>query len=493
MSKLSIANLKKTIYYMKRNGLRDTYLAALERLGQKEQKSYVYEAPDDKTLLEQSRKAVGMTVTFSILVPAYRTAPVYLRAMIDSVLKQSYGLFELVIADASDDTGVENEVKKYQDGRIKYLHLAENKGISDNTNAALQAASGDYIGLLDHDDVLSPDALFEMAEAIKFAAEKGTELKLLYSDEDKCDESGESYYEPHVKTGFNLDLILSNNYFCHFTVMKAELMKRLGFRREYDGAQDFDLVLRAVKEILDGGTSQTADEAISGKASQTAGKHGFNTEAEKEICHIPKILYHWRCHRGSTAQNPQSKQYAYEAGGRAIADFLKQSGIAGTVSPTKHVGFYQVRYEPDILRARPDVGAVGGCIFNGKNKITGGIYLETGECPCRGLRRGFSGYMHRASLMQDTDAVDVRLMKIKTELFPVVEAAVEAVKRENAGNVNKSSQNISVCMGADDRIQLQSAGLTEERLKKLGTDICREIRKAGYRIVWDPSWTEKIK
>lgn len=463
MSKLSIANLKKTIYYMKRNGLRDTYLAALERLGQKEQKSYVYEAPDDKTLLEQSRKAVGMTVTFSILVPAYRTAPVYLRAMIDSVLKQSYGLFELVIADASDDTGVENEVRKYQDGRIKYLHLAENKGISDNTNAALQAASGDYIGLLDHDDVLSPDALFEMAEAIKFAAEKGTELKLLYSDEDKCDESGESYYEPHVKTGFNLDLILSNNYFCHFTVMKAELMKRLGFRREYDGAQDFDLVLRAVKEILDGGTSQTA------------GKHGFNTEAEKEICHIPKILYHWRCHRGSTAQNPQSKQYAYEAGGRAIADFLKQSGIAGTVSPTKHVGFYQVRYEPDILRARPDVGAVGGRIFNGKNKITGGIYLETGECPYRGLRRGFSGYMHRASLLQDAASVDIRLMKIRPELLPIVETVTEAA------------------VGADGRVQLQGTGLTEERLKKLGTDICREIRKAGYRIVWDPSWTEKIK
>ena len=463
MSKLSIANLKKTIYYMKRNGLRDTYLAALERLGQKEQKSYVYEAPDDKTLLEQSRKAAKMTVTFSILVPTYHTAPVYLRAMIDSVLKQSYGLFELVIADASDDTDVENEVRKYQDGRIKYLHLAENKGISDNTNAALQAASGDYIGLLDHDDVLSPDALFEMAEAIKFAAEKGTELKLLYSDEDKCDESGESYYEPHVKTGFNLDLILSNNYFCHFTVMKAELMKRLGFRREYDGAQDFDLVLRAVKEILDGGTSQTA------------GKHRFNTEAEKEIGHIPKILYHWRCHRGSTAQNPQSKQYAYEAGGRAIADFLKQSGIAGTVSPTKHVGFYQVRYEPDILRARPDVGAVGGCIFNGKNKITGGIYLETGECPYRGLRRGFSGYMHRASLLQDAASVDIRLMKIRPELLPIVETVTEAA------------------VGADGRVQLQGAGLTEERLKKLGTDICREIRKAGYRIVWDPSWTEKIK
>lgn len=467
MSKLSIANLKKTIYYMKRNGLRDTYLAALERLRQRDEENYIYAAPDEKALLAQSRRAAGAKIKFSILVPAYRTDPAYLHAMIDSVLKQSYGLFELVIADASDDAGVEDEVKKYRDARIKYLKLSENKGISHNTNAALQAASGDYIGLLDHDDVLTPDALFEMAEAIRLAAEKGIERKILYSDEDKCDETGKYYYEPHRKTEFNLDLILSNNYFCHFTVMKADLMKKLGFRRAYDGAQDYDLVLRAVKEIFDGAASGTVNET----ADETAEKCLFSLEAEQEICHIPKVLYHWRCHRGSTAQNPQSKQYAYEAGGRAIADFLKQSGIKGTVSPTKHVGFYQVQYEPDILTARPDVGAVGGCIFDKRNRITGGIYTKAGECPYRGLRRGFSGYMHRASLMQDADAVDIRLMKIRPELF----------------------QDISVSPGEDGRIQLQDTELTEEQLQKLSEDICREIKRKGYRIVWDPSWARKIK
>lgn len=152
---------------------------------------------------------------FSILVPTYRTPENYLREMIDSVLAQTYGSFELILADASGDESVKQVVDTYEDKRIRYIRLAENKGISGNTNEALKHATGLYTGLLDHDDLLTPDALYENAMAIAEARSRGIRPQLLYSDEDKCDENGENYFCPHKKEEFNLDLILSNNYICH--------------------------------------------------------------------------------------------------------------------------------------------------------------------------------------------------------------------------------------------------------------------------------------
>ena len=142
-----------------------------------------------------------------------------------------------------------------------------------------------YIGLLDHDDILTRDALYEMACALEKQEQNGIHPVFLYSDEDKCDGEAQNTYEPHRKTDFNLDLLLSNNYICHFLVMDAAVMKRLRLRTGFDGAQDYDLVLRAAGQVLEG----TPEEAY---------------------VHIPKILYHWRCHRNSTASNPASKTYA---------------------------------------------------------------------------------------------------------------------------------------------------------------------------------------
>lgn len=214
MAKLSKSNLKKTLYYLKRNGLRDTYLAALERLRKKE--DYRYEAPAEAVLKAQKEEASRMaSLLFSILVPTYRTPENYLREMIDSVLAQTYGSFELILADASGDESVKQVVDTYEDKRIRYIRLAENKGISGNTNEALKHATGLYTGLLDHDDLLTPDALYENAMAIAEAKSRGIRPQLLYSDEDKCDENGENYFCPHKKEEFNLDLILSNNYICH--------------------------------------------------------------------------------------------------------------------------------------------------------------------------------------------------------------------------------------------------------------------------------------
>ena len=195
--------MKKTLYYLKRNGLRDTYLAALERLRKKE--DYRYEAPTEAVLRAQKEEASRMApLLFSILVPTYRTPENYLRKMIDSVLAQTYGSFELILADASGDESVKQVVDTYEDKRIRYIRLTENKGISGNTNEALMHATGLYTGLLDHDDLLTPDALYENAMAIAEAKSRGIRLQLLYSDEDKCDENGENYFCPHKKEKFNL-------------------------------------------------------------------------------------------------------------------------------------------------------------------------------------------------------------------------------------------------------------------------------------------------
>ena len=465
MSKFNIANLKKTIYYLKRNGLRDTYLAALERLRKKTEDGYTYHPPSEAVLKTQKEQTLlNDDPLFSILVPAYRTKESYLCAMIESVLNQSYSRLEMIIADASGDMpgssekSVEEVVGQYKDDRIRYIKLAENKGISENTNAALFVASGEYIGLLDHDDLLTPDALFEIAEEIRRAKESGITPRLLYSDEDKCDENGENYYEPHKKPDFNLDLILSNHYICHFTVMQAELMKKLGFRAAFDGAQDHDLVLRAVGEIL--GQKTFSDSA-----------KGLSTEAEPEIRHIKKVLYHWRCHRGSTAENPASKQYAYEAGGRAIADFLETQGILAEVVPTKHLGFFKAEYKPDILTARADIGILGGRLLGKGRKITGGIYDASGVCPYEGLPEGFSGYMHRAALMQDAYSVDIRLMKLRPELTLIAEYILKA-------------------SGCERKEDLQR--LSDKECRELSIKICESIRNKGYRVVFNPGWTNKI-
>lgn len=241
-------------------------------------------------------------------------------------------------------------------------------------------ATGDYIGLLDHDDVLLSDALFH----VRCKLEEG-DYELLYSDEDKSDGEMAHFFEPHFKPDFNLDYLLSNNYICHFLVMKAELMKKLGFRREYDGAQDYDLVLRAVGELL------------------------FREGGREKIAHIPKVLYHWRCHESSTASNPESKRYAYEAGKCAVEDFLRTYMKLGKeqaqVNHTSHLGFYKVTYHPAVFQVRPEVAAICGKVVE-KGKVTVGPawYMEQGKLSLfAGLKAAYGGYMHRAEMIMQVD------------------------------------------------------------------------------------------
>lgn len=374
---LTSSNWKKTYYYLKKNGCKAAVMAALERLEKSENDSYVYEAPTKEELCRQRSLSKEGEILFSILVPVYATPEKYFREMLASVLEQTYPNWELLLGDASPDNGLEHITEEINDSRIKYVRLLENRGISENTNAVLKLAEGDYIGLLDHDDILTPDALFSVYEALKTAKEEGRVLRMLYSDEDKCDGAVQHFYDVNKKPVFDQDYLWSNNYICHFTVLEASLMKKLGFRAEYDGAQDYDLFLRAVREI------------------QEDRKDYQNSQ----VGNISKVLYHWRCHMASTAVNPQSKLYAYEAGKRAVEDDLKERGIEAQVSHSSHLGFYKVHFA-DIYRDRPEVAMVAGPVYK-RFRICAGARDASGRLLYGGLFKGFSGgHLHRASVWQ---------------------------------------------------------------------------------------------
>ena len=431
---MNISNLKKTYYYLKRNGIKRTISAVEEQLFHPYFKDYTYELPDSKLLEQQRRESEGKKLCFSIVVPAYETPEEYLRQLIQSLLDQSYPVWQLIIADAGKTSLVKNICEAYRDSRICYVKLEENLGISQNTNAALPYIKGEYAGLLDHDDYLTPDALYEMEKAISEGKKAGREYDFLYSDEDKCEETGRVFYQPHFKMDFNLDLLLSNNYICHFLVMKTPVLKELGLRQEYDGAQDYDLVLRMVHRLWKEGKV-----------------------LEEEICHIPKVLYHWRCHQASTASNPASKSYAYEAGKRALEDFCSRRGWQVKVEALPHVGFYKVVYENGIFAQRADVAALGGKEVK-KGKIVNSIYDKQGEALYGGMKASYSGYVHRAVLTQNAGQLDITKWKINPMILKKYETFFEA--------------------------QASKEYTTEEKR----SIFCEFLIKEGYRLYWDPDW-----
>lgn len=271
--------------------------------------------PSEEELEEQKKKKFDYMPKFSIVIPVYKTPEKFLKEMLDSIVEQTYANWELCIADGSPaGESVENVLKKYaeKDARIRYQVLGENRGISGNTNVALEMAEGDFIVLADHDDRLTPNALFECAKKLN----ENENCDVLYSDEDKLDMDGDELFDPHFKPDFNPDLLTSVNYICHLFVVKKELLDKVGgFRAEYDGAQDYDFIFRC-------------------------------TENAKQICHIPKVLYHWRCHPNSTASNPESKLYAFTAGSRAIMDHYKRVGIeAEKVEKGVDYGIYHTTFK----------------------------------------------------------------------------------------------------------------------------------------------------
>lgn len=463
-----LSNLNKTVRYLKKNGLCHAYYAARERIEEEKREDYHYTGPSEAILAEQRRSTADFSDLFSIVVPAYETNPEFLRVMIDSVRSQSYGKWELIIIDAGRSASVEEITgrirEEMKDSRIIYRHLRENKGISENTNAGIEMASGDYIALLDHDDFLAPDALYHMAMALQEARRQGTEPVLLYTDEDKYDSDGGRYLSPHRKKKFNLDLILSNNYICHFMAVEKRAMKNLKLCKKYDGAQDYELILRIVEDLY---------------------KKVPVQDFMHHMIHIPRVLYHWRCHAGSTAGNTASKSYAYEAGRMALQDFCGRQGWDAEVGHSLHLGFYEISYRPDVLAARKEVGIVGGRLLDRRGRICGGAYGEDGTCMYEGLHKEYSGgNTHRAVLKQDVAAVDVRCMQVCPALWEVYEEIMGRPYGERTIRCRTAGGS------ADRKIaDIAGIGCDEAGYRKLSMEFGRAAAEKGYLVLWDPGIT----
>ncbi|MCR5155103.1 MAG: glycosyltransferase [Butyrivibrio sp.] len=475
--------VRKTIAYAKRNGVRAAFFAALERVHDNAASGYEYRPLSGEVLEEQKREYKVLAekdnlVRFSVVVPLYNTPEQYLREMIESVIAQTYGNWELILADASEKPLEVAKGYAKDDPRVRYFHLESNDGIAANTNFGIKEAGGDYIGLLDHDDLLTSDALYEVDRVIrksmktnKLVKYAGCPVRLIYSDEDKFDDAQGRYYEHHQKPNFNMDYLLSNNYICHFTVIRADIIKRLKLRAEFDGAQDFDLVLRAC-----------AETALSMPL------------ASDQIVHIGKVLYHWRCHSNSTAANPASKSYAYEAGGRAIQSLLDSSGVAGKVSALKHLGFYRVDYEPDVFSSRSDVGCVGGRILDKKSRICGGMYRKDNTLVFAGLPSDYSGgFQHRAAVQQDAYGVDIRCISVRPELIPLFE---ETTGLKYVDSFSEAKRLLgdpdSKAKGRKGLACAAYAQMPAEDIASLSVKFGAELKKRGYRSLWDPGVTAKM-
>ena len=316
IKRISPYNVKKGILYLRHYGMKEFWVKLTERFQADDvdyKEWYENHRVLEKDLEEQKNVHFFKEPLISIIVPIYNTPITFLRQMIDSVQQQSYEKWELCIGNASPEKQeirqVLEEYKSHK--RIKEIAIPENKGIAENTNKAMTISEGEFIGLLDHDDLLAPNALYEVVKVLN----ENNLAEVVYTDEDKVTADLEEHFRPHFKPDFNLDLLRSNNYICHFFVASRDLIKRVGgFRPEFNGAQDYDLILRC-------------------------------TEQAKQIVHIPKILYHWRVHKASTADNPASKMYAFDAGKRAIEEHLVRCRTKGTVQHTKDLGFYRVKYE----------------------------------------------------------------------------------------------------------------------------------------------------
>lgn len=314
-------NLNKVKYYFRRYGFLEVSKKVFKRVfrikenrktNQEQYKIWMEKNELTKEEIERQKAyKFNFSPKISIVVPMYNTDEIFFKELVESIENQTYSNWELCLADGSE---TQNEsLKQYyeKNKKIKYKFLNENKGISENTNKAIEMATGEYIGFLDHDDLISQDALFEMVKVIN----ENQNAEFIYSDEDKIDEQYERF-EPYFKPDYSPETLACNNYITHFVVVKKELLDRVGkLNSEFNGAQDFDFVLRATSEA-------------------------------KDVVHISKILYHWRVHKSSTANVADAKPYAYEAGKKAVEAHLKRMGRNGIVEDGQDVpGIYKIKYE----------------------------------------------------------------------------------------------------------------------------------------------------
>ena len=325
---------RKVIYYLEQNGLKKTIKKIIKVVKKRVKLRKFWKALllSEEERKKQEARVFEKQVKFSILVPLYNTPLPFLKEMIDSVLQQTYSDWELCLCDGSDACTAE-EIQTYclqmqkQEKRIRYQKLEKNEGISENTNACIDMATGEYIALFDHDDMLHPSALYEMRVAIE-----QTNADFLFSDELVFEGTGKAKHiiMIHFKSDYGIDTLRSNNYICHFTVFHKSLLEKTGkFRREYDGSQDHDLFLRLTRVAM-------------------------------HIHHVPKVLYFWRSHMASVASDIGAKPYASIAGRKAVQASIEEAGekIEEVESMEFCPTIYRTRYE---IKEKPCISIIVPC------------------------------------------------------------------------------------------------------------------------------------
>ena len=320
----AMLSCRMRLHSLRTNDARDARQQTAQELPREEKP----EQPDRQRLFSepelqaQREHAFPQAIRFSVVVPLYNTPKRSLRSMIESVLAQTYADWELCMADGSDREhgDVKHICLEYakKDRRIRYRKLKKNLGVSGNANACLEMAQGDYIGLLDQDDLLHPAALYEVRRAIE-----KTGADFIYTDESGFHESPEDANLPRFKPDFAPDNLRGNNYIGHFTLFKRTLLDEAClFDPACDGSQDHDMVLRL-------------------------------TEKAERVAHIPEILYYWRAHAGSLAESVGTKPYVIQAGVRAVEKQLERLGLEGKVEPVlPGMPIYRTRY---VVRGTPKV------------------------------------------------------------------------------------------------------------------------------------------
>lgn len=416
----------KTKSYLKRYGVLNLIRKVMEKAsrGFDISEEFVCENLTDEELLKQRNYKFLHSPVISIVMPVYNPDDRYFRQTLNSIKNQSYENWQLCIGDAGNNK--KNKILEEvfgNDDRVKYLDIPVNYGISGNSNKALELATGGYIGLMDHDDILTSDALFMIVSKLN----EGYDI--VYTDEDKTDENLNRYFSVYRKPDFNLNLFLSNNYMCHFTVISKKIISEAGnFRSEYDGAQDYDLFLRCI-------------------------------EKTDRIGHVNKVLYHWRTVGSSTSGNPFNKEYAFDAGKRALQDYILRNNIKGVkVAQMEDPGYYRIRcgrkgklslsmvvngaitnedsdyylvLDENMKISSSDIdkmlkrayftGAdivVPKIIKNGRYEYNGRAYTGNGYTPSlKGKREWYKGQSNLGILNMDVNIVPVKGILIRKKLY----------------------------------------------------------------------------
>ena len=389
---------------------------------------------------EKPEEALGASVSvlkvhhvplISVVVATYEPVIRYFEQTLISILSQTYGGFELIIADTSLSSGVRDTLDHYRDERIRYYSVPGNRGEASLINDAAHLAAGDYLCTVDVGDLLTKDALYEV-----FLSIMRTGAEILYTDEDHCDSAGKRFDQPNRKPDFNKDYLLANNYMRRLLVIRRELFLALRLRDSFDGALTYDLMLRAPKS---------------------------------EVCHVPLILYH------KSSASEDSKKAAREpdadiaAEKAALEDYFRVRSIRARVTYSGRRGIYRITYDPNIFACRGDVGVVGGRVLSRTHKVVGGMFDSRGRVMFEGWDEAEGGPMNRALSVQNAFAVDARCMMVRPELKGLYEEVV----------------GIRTGTGAD--WQEDPA-----ELKRRSIQFCARVRELGYLIVWDPSFITVI-